>query len=159
MYQNDYDNIDWFSKLILEWDKPQKLYIVAAGCGWSFANLLSIPGASKVIDEIRLLYSQRSWLRLASEITGDHDDIVDGCFKFVSQRGLDYLSVNFPANTYAINIALTASLPSNYEKRSDNQVFGRIGKQDFHIKFDKFFTREQCEEQIRDEVIERLKYV
>lgn len=146
-------NMSVLSDFVANYNKDKKLYIVAAGCGWNLAQLISIPGASKVIDSIRLLYSKQSWLSLTHGLYPIDDE-----FKYVSKKGLDYIVQTFDTRLDTINIAITASLPSNYEKRSKNQVFLNINGKTDHIIFPNGFDRNQCDEYIMERIIYTLPY-
>ena len=90
-----------------------KLSIVAAGCGAYFAQLLNVPGISKWLHDIHLLYD--------TECIRDYfaDNKIN---KFVTHEMSNDLSLfYYPKKVYRLGI--TASLPTNRERKGDNLAY------------------------------------
>lgn len=114
-----------------------KLFFVMAGGGGSAALLSVIPGSSKVLHEVRVLYSEESSLEYYKESNDSWGSTENP--KFVSEQMMDGLyqtAANVYENKYVV-VAATSALTSSRYRRGDNKAYIRVFGSGWELKFDK----------------------
>lgn len=128
---NEFDK--YLTRLVSSYNGKQ-LAIVAAGGGVNVSRLALVPGSSKILYDISILYSESS--------TIEYIERYEHCPEFekmVSKKVTDFLrlaSVNRLQDSVDI-ICMTSSLTTNRYRRGENQAFINANGDTWHLQLDK----------------------
>jgi nicotinamide mononucleotide (NMN) deamidase PncC len=131
--------------LVLNWEKFNipKLKIICLGGGGYYGHLSTIPGASKVLDSIEILYSQES--------VQNRFGIVDN---FVSQETIQKIRDKIPHDPNYTSIISTSALTTNRERKGKNRCYFGINNGPIQkITFKKFNYLNYFEQRNEEEMV------
>lgn len=137
-----------FNKFIDIYNGPP-LNVFITGGGFSLYELLRIPGGSKFINKIYSPYSNKAIEDFIKEnidkINKNNSSITTVDFKLFKSCSENACKLYYEAikEKDSVSIAITSSLVTNREQKAENQSFINIDGKIYHIKFNKYYDRNQ----------------
>lgn len=119
MYDNDSsrEQIAGLIEVVKGWTEAPLLNVAAAGCGFSFAEILSVPGASVLVGVVSLPYSKEQINRcIGGEPTGG---------KYLTLECATELRKSVQTID-GFNIGITGALATSRERKGDDKAYVSI---------------------------------
>lgn len=122
---------EYLTRLVREYDFDRKIQFVIAGGGVSISRLALVPGSSRVIEEIRVLYSESCSSKYLENggILIPEDAIVSLVSKWMAEN-LYQVASNLNGRDRII--AITAALTTSRNRRGLNRAFIRTSRSVCH---------------------------
>lgn len=124
----------YLTRLVSSYQGKQ-LAIVAAGGGVSISRLALVPGSSRILYDMKILYSEDSTVRYIESGLMD----VETPEKMVSAKVAEnlYYATTAHLEDSCNIIAMTSSLTTNRYRRGENQAFVEVVSGRWHLRLDK----------------------
>jgi nicotinamide mononucleotide (NMN) deamidase PncC len=125
--------------------KGPKISAVITGCGAWFTSLISAPGASRVVDEIQVLYSEEAMFRFL-KANLDHDTYVEAeMAPAVSPERVKFMLRALSKATAGRDVSLvavTGAITSARYRRGGNRAWIATADKAWQLRLDKLEEHE-----------------
>lgn len=127
-------NLDQYLTRLVSGYKGKQLAIVAAGGGVSVSRIALVPGSSRVLYDVSILYSEDATIAYI-----EREGLLFTAEKMVSTQvanDLYHATTDRLQDSCAI-VAMTSSLTTNRHRKGENQAFIRVGEETWRLRLDK----------------------